>query len=405
MMPQVCLIAVIYNIKGVRMIFSRVREMVQKTGFLLIGIMAALGVAISYDVHAAPAKAVKPSSTQSEAKKEPGEWGKVVEAAKKEGKLVICGDPSEVWRRSLVDMFREEYPEIIVEYTGMNGRDFAPRLQRERELGQKLWDLLAGGTTTAYDLKRDGYTVPIRPLLTPENADDSKWIGGLDRLFFDKENKFIPAYTMTIQRTTVANRDIIKESELKSSEQLLDPKFKGKIVMQNPASGGTFQALGNLGFMYGENFVRDLLSKQNVIITDDKRQQAEWVVRGKYPIGIGFNETQLIPFVKQGLGRNVTKVEDKIIPVGTGLGCISLLKDAPHPNAARLYINWLLSKKTQTNLSKNVLLNSVRIDVPVVVKELAVDPAHLSNYRFYSTEENGESTMRLLPVIKEALKK
>ena len=56
-------------------------------------------------------------------------------------------------------------------------------------------------------------------------------------------------------------------------------------------------------------------------------------------------------------------------------------------------------------LTKILLLNSVRTDVPPVEKELAVDPAHLSNYRFYSTEENGEISLRLLPLIKEALKK
>jgi len=62
-------------------------------------------------------------------------------------------------------------------------------------------------------------------------------------------------------------------------------------------------------------------------------------VRGKYPIAIGFNDTQLIPFVKQGLGKNVKELDDKITPVATGLGGICLFKDAPHPNAAIVYIN------------------------------------------------------------------
>ena len=68
-----------------------------------------------------------------------------------------------------------------------------------------------------------------------------------------------------------------------------------------------------MAFMYGENFIRELLSKQDVIVTDDNRQQVEWVVRGKYPIAIGFSRTLLIPFEKQGLGKNVVGLEDKII--------------------------------------------------------------------------------------------
>ncbi len=389
-----------------------IREIVHKTGLAwtiatgFLWIMAIVfGIAGTTVVKAAPAKPVNPSLPQQEVKQDPGEWKKVLEAAKKEGKLVMSGDSSQEWRKALVDLFREDHPEIQIEYTGVSGRDFAMRIRQEREMGQKLWDLRGGGTTTLYEMKNDGFLEPIRPLLSPEIADSSKWIGGLDNLFGDKENTFVPAYLMTTDATTVVNRDFIKEAELKSSGQLLDPKFKGKIVIETPTAGASFSAMGNFAFMYGESFVRDFLSRQDVLVTNDRRQQAEWVVRGKYPIAVGFNDTQLIPFVKQGLGKNVVKLPDKIIPVSSGFGALCLLKDAPHPNAARVYINWLLSQNTQMKLSRILLLNSLRRDVPPIEKELAVDPAHLSNYRFYSTEANREIDLRLTPLIKEALKK
>lgn len=343
---------------------------------------------------------------ESSAKKDPTEWNKVVEAAKKEGKIVMCGDPSEEWRKSLADLFREEYPEITIEYTGMYVRDFWPRLRQERQLGKKLWDVVGAGVDAlSYAAKKEGFLIPIRPLLVRENADDSKWIGGLDSLFYDKEKKFMPAYTVYLFRTSFVNRDFVKESELKLSEQLLDPKFKGQIVMQTPNSGNSLAALSNLGFMYGENFVRDFLKKQEAVITDDKRQQSEWLVRGKYPIAIGFSATQLVPFEKQGLGKNIIPLADKITVAGTGPGGIFIIKDAPHPNAAIVYVNWLLSQKTQLKLMKNVQLNSLRTDVPPVVKELAVDPANLNKYRRYSTEENTEYNGRFLPIINDFLKK
>jgi ABC-type Fe3+ transport system substrate-binding protein len=97
------------------------------------------------------------------------------------------------------------------------------------------------------------------------------------------------------------NRDFIKEPDLKSSAQLTDQKFKGKIVILTPTGGATQQSLGHMAFMYGENFIRELLSKQEVIVTDDNRQQVEWLVRGKYPISIGFDRTLVVPFQKQGL--------------------------------------------------------------------------------------------------------
>jgi len=349
--------------------------------------------------------AVSAQSADLPAGKEGVEWKRVLEAAKKEGKLVISGDPSEEWRKALVDLFQQEYPEIKMEYTGMAGRNFWQRVRQERKLGQKLWDLGAGGTQTAYAGKNEGFLEPIRPLLLPENADGSKWIGGMDGLFVDKEHKFIPAYTLYVQHTTFVNRDFIKETELKSSRQLTDPRFKGKMVLQTPTGGATFSSLGNLAFMYGEDFVRDLLTKQDVVVTDDNRQQMEWLVRGKYPIAVGINNTLLPPYQKQGLGKNITGLEDKIIPVAVGLGGVQLLKDAPHPNAARVYLNWLLSQKTQARLGKIVFLNSRRIDVPPVDKETAVDPARLSNYRLYATEENMEIANRLLPMIRETVRK
>jgi len=377
----------------------------RKTWFVIIStLILAVSAAQAADVRAKGAKP-SPAQTKAKAPSDAGEWKKVVEAAKREGRLVISGSPSEEWRKSLVDLFIQEYPEITVEYTGMNARDFWPRVRQERELGKKLWDLRAGGADLdAYGAKREGYLEPIRPLLLPEIADESRWIGGLNLLFYDKEKKFIPCYTIYIQRTTAVNRDFINETELKSSGQLLDPKFRGRIVIQTPTGGASFQALGNLAFMYGQNFICDLLSRQNVVVTNDNRQQAEWMVRGKYPITLGFNETQLIPFHRQGLGRNITKLEDKVTPVAKGFGGISLLKDAPHPNAARVYINWLLSQKTQLKVTKNVMLNSLRTDVPPVDKGTAVDPAHLGDYRIYSTEENMEHDSHLLPLIRESMK-
>ncbi len=117
-------------------------------------------------------------------------------------------------------------------------------------------------------------------------------------------------------------------------------------------------------------------------------------MRGKYPIAIGFSRMLLVPFEKQGLGKNVVDLEDKIIRLTTGSGNICLLEGAPHPNAAKVYINWLLSQKTQVMLSKNVEHNSGRIDVPPV--ETVVDAAKLSKYINSSTEENGELDNSLL---------
>ncbi len=386
------------------MISSRLKRISGLLGIVLAS-MVLLAFSTAYGADSS-GKAAKSSSSHPGVKMDPGEWKKIVEAAKKEGKVIVSGNPSEAWRKSLVDMFRQDYPEITVEYTGINSRDFWPRVRQERSLGKYLWDVGARGVDLpAYEAKRDGLLEPIRPILLPENAEDSKWIGGLNQIFYDKEKRYMPGYIMFVQHTTAVNRDFIKESEITSSAQLLEPKFKGKIVIQTPTGGASFFALLNLGAMYGENFLRQLLSKQELVVTNDNRQQNEWVVRGKYPLAIGFNLNELDPFRKQGLGRNVTKLEDKVIPLSVQFGGLAFLKNAPHPNAAIVYINWVLSQKTQAAMSKNIGINSARADVPVVDKELAVDRTRLDKYYNYSTEENtiGASN-RFLPIIKETLK-
>ena len=381
------------------------KRVTRNTGNFGLILAAFLFLTVSAAYGADSPKAAKSSAALRETKMDAGEWKKVIEAAKKEGRIVVSGPPGEDWRRSLVDMFQKEYPEIAVEFSAGPGRNFGPRIRQERELGKKLWDLRLGGADTAMEAKRNGFLAPVRPLLLPEIADDSKWIGGLNGVFHDRENKYVLGYSLYIEPTAYANRDFIKESDLKSTAQLVDPKFRGKIVILTPTGGATQQSLGQMAFMYGKDFIRDLLSKQDVIITDDNRQQVEWVLRGRYPVSTNFAPTLLVPYLKQGLGKNIVNLEDKIVRLSMGSGTLSLFEGAPHPNAARVYINWLLSQKTQMRLCQNVKLNSSRTDVPVIDKDNAIDRTQISKARNSSTEENIEFTSSLMPIFREAMKK
>ena len=102
-----------------------------KTGFVWT-LAVALSIACSANIQAAPAKPAKQSSSEPVAKTDPSEWKKVLEAAKKEGKIVMYGSPGEGWRRSMVDMFHQEYPEITVEFSAGAGRNFWPRIRQLR---------------------------------------------------------------------------------------------------------------------------------------------------------------------------------------------------------------------------------------------------------------------------------
>lgn len=316
------------------------------------------------------------------------EWKKTVAAAKREGKAVLSGPPGEDWRKALLS-FERDFPDIRVEYIGSNSRDFWPRLLRERELGQYLWDLRVGGPDPQVFAARDrGVLDSVRPLLLlPEVVDEGKWFGGFKGLFVDKERKYIAGFLAYASAAIFVNRDVISEAEFRSDADLLNPRWKGKIVLQDPRGGAGLGSMTVLLAVHGEPFVRDLLSQQNVVVTSDVRQQAEWVVRGRYPIGIGVLPDQLLNLKEQGLKLNVQRLKEGSVGFSTGFGGIQLINRAPHPNAATVFINWLLQQKTQSRLTQALRLNSRRLDVPPGDLESVIDAKRIQDYVPHQSEE------------------
>ena len=336
----------------------------------------------------------------SASKKDPMEWNRIVEAAKKEGKLAMTADPSDVYRRVLVTSFEKKYPEIKIEYTGLNGRDFRPKMLQERKVGQYLWDLrISGIDPEHYDLKNKGYFDPLRSFILPETADDSKWHGGFAYTFADKEQRYFPTALYFAEYRTWINRDLISEALLSSSKQLLDPQLKGKIAILNPVAGSGLAAATQLFVLYGENFLRDLFQKQAIVVTSDKRQLVEWLVRGKYPVVLGLERGFLIEFKKKGLGQNVKPI---INSQDDSLKAIHLVNRAPHPSAAKVYINWVLSEEGQHDLVKGLEAISMRKDVEPFDKELTLDPLAVTHRRLY--EEKVEIRVKAQKLVNELVK-
>ena len=160
------------------------------------------------------------------------------------------------------------------------------------------------------------------------------------------------------------NRDLVPESEIRTERDLLDPKWKGKIVIQDPRGGAGLGFLATFLKVHGEQFVRDLLS-QDLVVTGDNRQLAEWIVRGRYPVSIGLRSYDLLVFQQEGLGKNVRPVRTvEALPLSIGSGSIQALTQPPHPNATKVFSNWLMTQRTQQALSQATGDKSRRTDVP-----------------------------------------
>jgi iron(III) transport system substrate-binding protein len=314
------------------------------------------------------------------------DWERTLAAARSEGKVVVSAQASDSYRLPLT-AFEAEYPDIKVEYVGLTAPAFWARVAQERAGGQYLWDVRIGGLDHyAFQARDDGLIDPVRPLLVlPEVVDDGKLLGGLDGVFADKEKQFILVFFAQEAVTLFVNRDLLPATELSGAAQLLDPKLRGRIAMGDPRGGPGLGQLILLLVGYGEDYVAHLLTRQEVVYTQDLRQLAEWMVRGRYQVAMGLSKYQLETFQKEGLGLNVKPLDGPKGQTGSG-GGVQVMNRAPHPNAAKVYVNWLLTQRTQAALARSTLFNSRRLDVAPGDPGAVLDSARLHEYIDYQAE-------------------
>jgi len=301
------------------------------------------------------------------------EWEKTVEAAKAEGQLVIYGGSD---YDTLFAEFQKKYPEIKVTSVIATGREVAQKMMTERRAGKYLVDLYLDGASTAYSVLYKGKVIePIKPILIlPEIIDQSKWWMGAKYNYSDDEGKYIFSYNGELQPYFAYNSKLVNVVEMKSYWDLLNPKWKGKMVVLDPTIGGPVAT--PLRFLHyhpeiGPTFLRRLLGEMELVPSRDVRQIGDWLSSGRYPISIftAYSRTGLDVAKKQGLPVDWfgPKNFKEGIPLSNANGNVCLINKAPHPNAARLAINWLLSKEGQTafqKISNPGISNSLRVDIP-----------------------------------------
>jgi iron(III) transport system substrate-binding protein len=330
------------------------------------------------------------------------EWETTLAEARKEGKVVVNAASAGI--QAAIQPFEQAYPGIRLETTGFTIDSFWQRLFRERDAGVYAWDVQinspGGG---GYLAKNQGWLQPIRPnLILPEVADDSRWLGGLDGRFLDSEKRFIFAFSSSPTALAYVNRDVIPETELQNARQLTDPRFRGRIVIPEVRAGQARSQLGVMYFSYGEEFVADLLGKQDVVAVSDPRQRAEFVLRGRYPIGVGLFQSYLLQFWREGLGLGIKPVEGPL-SYGAAAGALQLFDRAPNPNAAKVFINWLLTPEGQAGWAQQTTYNSARLDVAPYDPEEVIPPHRVHEYIFHSREEFGPVEERVQDLAKRLL--
>jgi iron(III) transport system substrate-binding protein len=331
----------------------------------------------------------------------------VIEGAKKEGKLVIHVGPGKNFRDGRLNGFEAKYPWLKVEASNVADREQLPKLIRERQAGLFQLDVHLGGTPSLLRVfKPQGFLHPFDDAIVDKSLrDDSKWRGGWAGGYQDLEKKYVYAYQMVTNMPGHVNWAGVKKSELKGIKDLLDKKYAGKILWQDPRSPGPGFAAATLLYVnFGEEFMTKLFAQQATYI-NNRRQAAEFVVRGRYPIGIGTSRDFMLPFEQQGLTKSVEEMPDEWIPQPTmsaGNGNIVFMDRAPHPNAAKLYINWFLQKEQQQQWNKVTDGASRRLDTTPNDAHLAPDPN--KKYVDIRHESQADLVDKVLKLARSAIK-
>lgn len=337
------------------------------------------------------------------------DWEQAKQAGSKEGEVVLYG-PHLPFFGKIWEQFQKAHPGIKVTSEPGRGADHLKRVSAERRAGIYKVDLVMGGGNVLHGFAANVLD-PIPPiLLLPEVTRESVWFGKKLRLT-DKEQKAILSFSESAKTSTIAyNTKAVNPKEIQAWKDLLNPKWKGKIAGFDPrvSGGGDPFRFFQVTPEFGAEFITRLARDMEIVFTRDMNQGLDWLASGKYELYLG---SALFTLEAKEKGLPVDIVPHSMKDGETmGLGgvcCVALINKAPHPNATKVFLNWLLSKEGQTLWQRFSKTNSLRVDIPKTDVHEAFVPKDGVKY-FMATSyqyQNPELAKSLERILDDALAK
>jgi iron(III) transport system substrate-binding protein len=281
--------------------------------------------------------------------------------------VTVYGPPGTDYQAA-INSFQEFYPKIKLTYVAGSGSNNAQRLMAERRADKFIPDVFIGGSgTLTLVLHKAGVLDPIPPLLTrPESKDGAAWYGK-KHTFADAEGKHILMMQGNVQTDLGAhNTSLVKPAEIRSFKDILNPKWKGKMAAFDPRDRGHIQRMRALYYnpILGPEFLQRLFSEMAITFSRDQRQLLDWVAVGKFSIYLFATSNDVEDGKKKGLPVGVLYGLPEEGYMSGGFGHLAVVDKGPHPNAAKVFVNWILSKEGQLQWQKKSDNNSLRMDIP-----------------------------------------
>jgi iron(III) transport system substrate-binding protein len=258
------------------------------------------------------------------------EWDKIVAAAKQEAKVVVYSGAAPASTPKPVARFQEKYG-IAVDILIGRGGEIRERARTEVAVGRAIGDVVLNGISTIMEQATGGDFQQHGPLPS----------GGRIQTSYINDGILVPGYATSW--AMLVNTNLVKPGEEpKSWRDLADPKWKGKILVDNPLSPGGGQATFTVFLdKFGRGFLEQMAA-QNLMLSEQYTLAEPRLARGEFAIYMPFIVSNI--FNLRGLPvRGVAPIEGKTFSYQAA----AILKNAPHPNAARLFLEFMLGDEAQ----------------------------------------------------------
>lgn len=287
----------------------------------------------------------------------------LVEAAKREGRVVVYTSQGAVDEQMIAEGFQARFPEIRVEIVRLVGGRLYERVMTERRGGRVGADVIVLSDQALMELlAQEGvladHTPPSDALYPEDGKRSGQWY----------------AFSGALMQPIYNSAIIPPEEAPKSWADLLDPKWKGQIGLTPAGIGGTAWSVQyflrkELGIEYWQR----LAAQQPTIYTGSARV-VQAVISGENLIGIIVDGTAYRERVHQGAPIEVVYPTEGSVLFNYTVG---VADGGPNPNAGRLYVNWYLHMEGQMRVAAVRGTYSRRPDVPAPLGKPPIDTVTL----------------------------